>query len=192
MFDIKAQWRTKDLRRHLDHLKAPRLNQALSKSVNDTAKQVEKIAERIVASRLSLEARRVRKGIYIRPASTPKTLTATIRGSTSEVPLKVFRAKEMPGGTVATIWGAKQFHPDAFIKGGIFGKKRVDIGMGGHVFVRKSASRLPIKKAKGASIGEAMNEGAVSVAIERNADKMLAANVLRQLDRYTRKARGKF
>jgi hypothetical protein len=191
MFFIKAQWRTKPLQQYLDHLKAPRLNQALSKATNDSAKQVERIAEKIVAARLSLQAKRVRKGIYIKPAATPSTLTAIIRGSTSEVPLKVFRAKEVPGGTVATIWGKKQFHPDAFIYGGKVGNRK-DISMGDNVFVRKGAARLPIQKAKGASIGEAMNEGAVSAAIERNADKLLSANVLRQLERYTRKARGKF
>ena len=191
MFVIRAEWRAKGLHQYLDHLKAPRLNQALSKAVNDTARQVERTAEKMVAARLSLQAKRVRKGVYILPHSTPKTLRAIIRGSNSEVPLKVFRAKEVPSGTVATIWGKKQFHPDAFIFGGKVGDRK-DISMGDNVFVRKGKARLPIQKAKGASIGQAMNEGAVSNAIERNADKMLTANVLRQLERYTRKARGKF
>ena len=139
-----------------------------------------------------MPAERTRKGIYIKPASTPSTLSATVLGSASEVPLKVFRAREVPGGTVATIWGAKTFHPDAFIEGGIFPGKRVELPMGGHVFVRKGKGRLPIQKAKGAAISEAMNEGAVKHSIERVADQRLEANVMRQLDRATRRARGKF
>lgn len=64
--------------------------------------------------------------------------------------------------------------------------------MGGHVFYRKGKGRLPIGKAKGASIGEAMNKAAIAKAIETHADERLTANVMRQLERYSRRARGAF
>jgi len=189
---IRADWRTKQFHDFVKHLKAPRLNQALARGVNDAARQVERQAEKLVAQTLSVPAKRARQGVYIKPPATDKTLRAIIRGSNSEIPLKAFRAKEQGEGTTARIWGSRQFYPGAFIHGGPAKDRTRDLGMGGHVFYRKGKGRHPIGKAKGASIGEAMTQGAVRTAIEKHGDERLQANVLRQLDRYSRKARGKF
>lgn len=195
---IQAEWRTARLMKYLRHLHGERLNQALSVAVNDTARQVERQAERLVAKELSIKAKRARQGIFIRPVSTPKTLSATIRGSNSEIPLKAFNAREQGSGVTARIWGKRQFHAGAFIFGGRGANRGADLGMGGHVFYRKGRTwiakgkRGPISKAKGASIGEAMAKAAIATAIERHAEERLQANVLRQFDRYTRRARGKF
>ena len=189
---IKADWRKKQFDEYVKHLKAPRLNQALSVATNQAARQVERQAERLVAKELSIKAKRARQGIYIRPVSTPKTLSATIRGSYSEIPLKAFDARERGSGVTARIWGKRQFYPGAFIFGGRGANRGADLGMGGHVFYRKGKGRLPIGKAKGASIGEAMNKAAIAKAIETHADERLTANVMRQLERYSRRARGAF
>ncbi len=190
-FTISARWRTAELQRYLDHLSPKRLGQSLSKAVNDTAKQVERQAERIVAKTLSIEAKRAKLGIYIRPFSTTASLTATINGSASEIPLKAFGARETRKGVTARIWGQRHIYYDGFIKGGRF-PDRKDIGMGGHVFHRTGTARLPIAKAPGASIAEAMNKGAAQQAIEKHADERLTANVLRQLDRASARGRGRF
>ncbi|OHV85981.1 hypothetical protein LCM4579_00010 [Ensifer sp. LCM 4579] len=174
-------------------LSAPKLNIALTKAVNDSAVQVERKAESLVAKTLSIPAKRAKLGIWIRPRATPQTLTATVRGSASEIPLKAFHAKEVEGGVVARIWGSAVKHPGAFIFGGPDNNRNRDLGMGGHVFHRLGKTwtgkgkRGPIARARGGKISEAMAQDAVSTANERYAIERLQVNVLRQLDRATRR-----
>lgn len=189
MLDIKVDWTATEVRALMKKLEPARLHQALSVSVNTSARQVERKAETLVAKSLSIRVKRARQGIWIRPFSKPDTLSATVRGSASEIPLKAFNAKEVPGGVVATIWGAKRMHPGAFIHGGPQDGHNRELGMGGHVFVRTGktwagAKRGAIVKAKGAAIAEAMARGAVQSANEAYALERLTANVMRQLKRY--------
>ncbi len=140
---------------------------------------------------LSLPMKRVRSGIFVRPFSTAKTLTAIVCGSGSPIPLKVFDAHETEDGVVATIWGAKRLHPGAFIKGGTF-PNRVELSIPGfNVYHRAGTKRLPIEKTPGAAIAEAMVESAVSNTLVRIGRDRMMANVMRQLDRYSRSWSGK-
>lgn len=189
---IRADWRTKRFSEHVAHLKTPRLNRALSTGVNDAARQVERQAERMAAQSLGLKIKRARVGIFVYPASTPKTLKAVVRSSTSEIPLKAFRAREQGEGVTARLWGSQQYHPGAFMFGGPNHAHNRDLGMGGHVFHRVGKKRSPIAKAKGATLSQATSQAAVRRAILVAGEERLRANVLRQLERYTRKARGKF
>ncbi len=186
---IRAKWDTAEAKALMRKLSGKKLHQAMSVAVNDTARQVERKAEQLVAKTLSIPAKRAKLGIWIRPYSKPETLTATVRGSGSEIPLKAFGAKESGDGVTARIWGANQHHPGAFIYGGPVSDHNKPLGMGGHVFTRVGASRFPIEKAKGAAISEAMAKGAVSSANESYGAERLQANLMRQLDRYSR-ARG--
>ncbi|MDX0059787.1 hypothetical protein GOC19_25650 [Sinorhizobium meliloti] len=139
---------------------------------------------------------RAKLGIYIRPRATPQTLTAIIRGSASEIPLKVFQAKEVDGGVTAKIWGSVIQHPGAFIFGGPIHDHNRALGMGGHVFHRVGKTwagkgkRGPIERSAGGKISEAMAKDAVSTANETYAVERLQVNVLRQLDRATRRRGG--
>jgi hypothetical protein len=171
-------------------LSGPKLHQALSAAVNDSARQVERKAEQLTAKSLSIPAKRAKLGIWVNPYSTAKTLTAVVRGSGSLIPLKAFGAREDGDGVTATIWGSKVHHPGAFIFGGADNDHNKELGMGGHVFTRLGKSRLPIKRARGAAIAEAMAKDAVSDANETYGAERLQANVLRQLTRYasTKKA----
>ena len=187
----KFDWRpAKALMRKLS---GPKLHQALSAAVNDSAQQVERQSERLVARSLSIPVKRAKLGIWLNPYSTAKTLTAVVRGSGSLIPLKAFSAKESGDGVVATIWGSKVHHPGAFIFGGSDTDHTKELGIGGHVFTRLGKSRLPIKRARGAAIAEAMAKDAVSDANETYGAARLQANVLRQLTRYasTKKAASK-
>lgn len=166
-------------------LSGPKLHEALSAAVNDTARQVERQSERLVARSLSIPVKRSKLGIWINPYSTRSTLTAVVRGSGSLIPLKAFGAREDGDGVTAKIWGAKVHHPGAFIFGGALGDHNKELGMGDHVFTRLGKSRLPIKRARGAAIAEAMARDAVSDANETYGVTRLQTNVLRQLNRYT-------
>jgi hypothetical protein len=187
---IKANWDWAEAKALMRKLSGPKLHQAMSVAVNDSARQVERKAEQLVAKSLSIPAKRSKMGIWVRPYSTPSTLTAVVRGSGSIIPLKAFKAREEGDGVSATLWGRRIHHPGAFIYGGALGAHNKELGMGGHVFTRLGPSRLPIKRAKGAAIAEAMAKDAVSGANEAYGVERLQANVLRQLTRYasTKKA----
>jgi len=182
---VTAKWKTQEVRALMAKLQGKRLHQALSVAVNDTARQVEREAEKNTASALSIPSKRAKLGIWIRPYSTAETLTAVVRGSGSVIPLKAFSAKEEGSGVVAKIWGAKVMHPGAFIMGGRVGDRK-PLKMGGHVFNRVGKARMPIEKSKGASISEAMAKEAVSSANERVGVERLQVNIMRQLARYAR------
>lgn len=183
---IRTRWDTRGVKELMRQLTPPRLNQALSVAVNDSARQVERKAEQLTGKALSLPSKRVKAGIWIRPGSTPSTLTAVVRGSGSLIPLKVFGAKEKGKGVVAKIWGSSRSYPGGFIYGGAPKDHNKDIGLGGHVFRRVGSSRLPIEKIPGASIAEAMAQDAIMQANEAFGVERLEANVMRQLARYAR------
>jgi hypothetical protein len=187
---VKAKWDLRETKALMRKLSGPKLHQAMSVAVNDTARQVERKAEQLTAKTLSIPAKRAKLGIWIRPYSQPSTLTAVIRGSGSVIPLKAFGAKEEGDGVTARIWGNTVHHPGAFIFGGPETDHTRPLGMGGHVFHRLGKQRLPIEKSRGAAISEAMANEAVSSANETYGAERLQANVLRQLDRYTRSRTG--
>lgn len=183
---IKTKWDMAGVKELMRQLQPPRLHQALSVAVNDTARQVERKAESLVAKNLSIPLKRARLGIWIRPLSTASTLTAVVRGSDSPIPLKAFSAKEKGSGVTARIWGASKSYPGAFIYGGPKGAHNRDLGMGGHVFRRTGASRFPIEKVPGAAIADSMATDAVSTVNETYGVDRLEINVMRQLARYAR------
>jgi len=182
---IHTKWQLKQVKELMDQLQPPRLNWALRNAVNDTAKQVERQAERDVAKAASIPGKRVKAGIYIRPMATADLLEATVRGSKSPLPLKIFKAKETPAGVTVRIWGKKQVLPHAFIRGGKF-PDRKDLGMGGHIFARIGKNRSPIRKVPGATIAEAMVQPAISNALVKLGQERMLVNLKRQLDRYSR------
>lgn len=196
---IKGDFDWRGAKALMQKLSGARLHQAMSVAVNDTARQVERNAESLVAKTLSIPSKRAKQGIWVRPYSTAATLTAVVRGSGSEIPLKAFSAVEASGGVDAKIWGTTKHHPGSFMFGGPLGDHTRDLGMGGHVFHRVGKTwvrdgdewkRGKIEKSKGAAIAEAMAASAVSAANEEVGVTRLQINVLRQLDRYTRSRTG--
>ncbi|RCL03055.1 MAG: hypothetical protein JSC189_000466 [Candidatus Tokpelaia sp. JSC189] len=182
---IHTKWQLKQVKELLDQMQPPRLNWALRNAVNDTAKQLERQAERDVAKATSIPGRRVKARIYIRPMATADLLEATVHGSKSPIPLKIFKAKETPIGVTVRIWGKKQLLPNAFIRGGKF-PDRKDLGMDGHIFARISKNRSPIHKGSGATIAEAMVQQVISNALVKLSQEHMLVNLKRQFDRYSR------
>ncbi|WP_127076004.1 hypothetical protein [Rhodomicrobium lacus] len=182
---IRVDWETAEVRALMAKLQEPRLSRALSVAVNNSARQVQRFAASLIAKQLSIKLARARRGIWIMPYSRPETLTATVRGSKSQIPLKAFKAKETPAGVVASIWGQKKLYPGAFIRGGRF-PARVPLQMGEHVFKRAGSRRFPIRKEAGASIAEAFVQDAITKALVAQGQERLMANIKRQLDRYSR------
>jgi len=182
---IKANFDWREAKALMRKLSGAKLHQAMSVATNDTARQVERKSEQLVAKTLGIPSKRAKLGIWVRPYSTPATLTAVVRGSGSEIPLKAFAAKEAGQGVTAKIWGQAASYPGAFIMGGKPGA-RVPLKMGGHVFEREGGPRLPISRVPGAAIAEAMAKDAVSGVNETYGVERLQINLMRQLNRYTR------
>lgn len=189
-FDIRPDWQTAEVKALMENLRAPRLNRALSVAVNASARQLERYAERLLAKRTSLPSKRTKTGVWVRPFSTPETLTATVRGSATLIPLKVFKVRETKKGVRAKIMGEMKTFPGAFIRGGTF-PNRTELPMSGDVFKRRGKSRLPIDKMQGVRLSEAMADSAVADTLKAHGTERLLANVMRQLDRYTRSRKGR-
>jgi hypothetical protein len=174
--EIKADWHTAEVKALMRRLQAPRLHQALSVSVNTTAKQVRTFAARIVAKQGGLKRGDVDPSIRIYPYSTPKTLSATVRGSGRPIALVKFSARQTKAGATANAWGVRKLYKHTFIatmKSGHTG-----------VFVRETKKRNPIKELWGAGVTQVMSQAITMGEIEADAQSKLTTNVVRQLKRY--------
>ncbi|MER9706048.1 phage tail protein [Mesorhizobium sp. M0204] len=174
--EIKVDWKTAEVKALMRRLQPPRLNQALSVSVNTTAKQVRTTAARIVAKAGGLKRRDVDPSIRIYPYSTPATLTAVVRGSGRPIALVKFAARQAKAGVTANAWGTRKLYKHTFIA----------TMRSGHegVFVRTSKQRNPIKELWGAGVTQVMSQAITMGEIEAEAQDKLTTNVIRQLKRY--------
>lgn len=103
------------------------------------------------------------------------------------LPLAVFRPKEFRYGVRARVWGRYQRFEGAFMRGGLW-PARVDLPMGGHVFVRASAQRLPIERAYGPSLPKELLEPAIVKVFAARAAKLgdaIAHELDRELSRFS-------
>lgn len=175
--DLSAD--TTNLRHMADQLSPERCRQALSVSVNDTARQTRRYSRVLVGKESSIKAGAVDKGLNIPTWSSPATLSATIAGSGRPISLKEFGARQTRAGVSAKAWGRRQLYRGAFITST------------GHVYHRTSRKRLPIEKMWGAGVAQVMSQNEVSAAIVNEGEKRLVINAQRQLDRYIAGAGGK-
>lgn len=176
MLEVRVDWRTREVRELLAKLQQPRANKALSVAVNDSARQVERLAERIVAKASGLARKDTAPAIVIRPFSKPSTLSATVLGRGAPIALYKFKARQTRKGVSASAWGTRRVYPGTFIatmKSGHTG-----------VFRRTGPKRFPIKELWGAGIAKTMAQDAVLEALRVEAQDRLLVNVTRQLKRY--------
>lgn len=174
--EIRADWKTAEVRALMRRLQPPRLNQALSVSVNTTARQVRTFAARVVAKAGGLKRRDVDPSIRIFPYSTPASLSATVRGSGRPIALIKFAARQTKAGVTANAWGVRKLYRHTFIA-------TMKSGHEG-VFVRTSKKRVPIKELWGSGVTQVMSQAITLGEIEAEAQDKLTANVVRQLKRY--------
>lgn len=104
--------------------------------------------------------------------ASPGHLEYEIWAKGGNVRLKYFGARETRAGVSAAPWNQRQVFPGTFIKGGRF-PKRVGLGMGGHVFRREGADRLPIQGGRsGLYIPTELITGQTAAAFQAGAAKV--------------------
>lgn len=113
------------------------------------------------------------------------TLTYTMTAHGGRIALKHFKARETRRGVSAAPRGEREVFAGTFMKGGRF-PSRVPLSMGGHVFERSGASRLPIEKVKSdVSIPEEMVTGATGEAFNRTARRVFPQRLRHEIARAT-------
>lgn len=90
-----------------------------------------------------------------------------IHATGSELPLRMFNPRQFSYGVRAKVWGRAQRFPGMF--GAPGDNPKVVAALGGHVFHRSGASRLPIEKGYGPSIPKEMVLAETKAVFERMA-----------------------
>lgn len=178
MITVRADWRMGEAQRLVALLRSPKLNRALSVAVNQSAKQVRTMASGKVAKAMGARRKDIDRAVTVRPFSTPATLEAIVRGRGIPLPLSFFKPRQTKAGVSANAWGETKIYPGTFMATMKSGHRGV--------FVRKGRKRLPIKELWGPGVAQVMAKDAVTSALESYAVARLEANIMRQLDRYTR------
>jgi len=91
-------------------------------------------------------------------SSSTSNLRTIIEGRGSELPLRLFKPRQFSYGVRAKVWGRAQSFKSAFIVASI----------GGNVFTRTTAKRLPIKKLFGPSIPKELVKDATRETFEQS------------------------
>lgn len=146
------------------------------RAINRTGNPALTAVRRELARATSAPLQLVKQHVYARKAwagdgTGPGRLEFQIIAHGRPLPLAVFRPKEFRYGVRARVWGRFQRFEGAFMKGGRW-PARVDLAMGGHVFVRSSAQRLPIERAYGPSLPKELLEPAIVKAFAARAAKL--------------------
>ncbi|MDY0882302.1 phage tail protein [Dongia soli] len=151
-------------------------------AVNDTARQANNLAVKLVAKESGLKSSDVRKRVRIIRASR-STLTAIVRGSGRALPLYTFNARQTKAGVSAKAWGKRKVYRGSFIA-------TMRTGHVG-VFTRTGDDRLPIKELFGPGVAGTMGRAEVRAQIEALIRERLPINVKRQMERRLRAISGK-
>lgn len=117
--------------------------------------------------------------------ATAATLAYTMTAHGGRIALKHFKARETRRGVSAAPRGERQVFAGTFMKGGLF-PSRVPLGMGGHVFERSGASRLPIEKVKSdVTIPGEMVIGETAEAFHRTTRSVFPRRLRHEVERAT-------
>jgi hypothetical protein len=108
-------------------------------------------------------------------------LTYTLASKGGNVHLQYFGARETRKGVSAAPWNHRRVFSGMFIKGGRF-PKRVPLGLGGAVFARTGAGRLPIASQRsGLFIPKEMVSGATAAAFTGTVQRVLPARLAHEM-----------
>lgn len=111
----------------------------------------------------------------------PGKMEFVIRAAGRPLPLAMFKPREFSFGVRAKVWGRFQRYEGMFTRGGRW-PARVPLGRGGHVFVRTSKARLPIKRAFGPALPKELVEDKI-VTVWRSSTARLGDDIAHELDR---------
>lgn len=92
-------------------------------------------------------------------------LEHVIVGTGKPLSLKYFKARQVKTGVSAAPWNKRQIFAGTFSTGGSFDRGRKPV-MGGHVFIRTSGKRLPLKKLYGPGIANELVKDQVALAFK--------------------------
>lgn len=160
-----------------------RLPLAIGRALNHTGAKARTQVVRALTKQTGLKrgvivrALKVKKASYTAGATSAFTITS--RGG--DISLKFFSARETRAGVSAAPHGRRIVLARSFLKGGRF-PKRVDLAMGGHVFLRAGAKRLPLVLQKShVIIPEEMVSGATAQAFHTVVASSLQARLEHEL-----------
>jgi hypothetical protein len=166
----------------LEALSSPDLEQVAALAINDTLKNAQVQAARVIAPAMGAPSKTVKASLSIERARADHLTGALVaRGK----PLKMieFRPRETRNGVQVRIGGKVETYRRAFIA-------TMRTGHTG-VFERKGRERLPIRELYGASVPGYMARTDVLPVIQRTLSERLVENLKRQLERRMRRNEGK-
>lgn len=148
---------------------------AIARGLNKTATNVRTSASTAIRQRRSLSAKVVRDAMAIRKATTQR-LVAQLVVTGKPIPLRDYKANQTKKGVTVSVTPGKRKlveHRDnrAFIVPSI----------GGHVFAREGASRLPIKKLFGPSLPSTFVQAEVRKAWTATATESMPKRLAEEL-----------
>jgi hypothetical protein len=170
----------------LGALGADGTRKVLARSLNRAGGPALTAVRRELARATSAPMSLIRKQVYARKAWAGSAagegrLDFQIISYGKPIPLAFFKPREFSYGVRAKVWGRWQRFDGMFMRGGRW-PDRVELDMGGKVFVRTSKARLPIEQAFGPSLPHELFEPPVLKIFAERATKLGDA-IAHELDR---------
>jgi len=149
------------------------IRRAIRRTGDMTATQV----VRTLTKQTGLKRPVIVRAVQKRPAG----MTYALKSRGGNVALKYFGARETRAGVSAAPWNARHVFTGTFIKGGLF-PRRVGLDLGGQVFARAGAGRVPIVKRKsGLFIPKEMITGATKAAFLSTVARVLPVRLQHEI-----------
>lgn len=131
---------------------------AIGRAIRRTGDMTATRVVRALTTQTGLKRQVIARAVKKKPAG----LTYSLKSRGGNVSLKYFKARETRKGVSAAPWNHRRVYAGAFIKGGRF-PHRVGLNLGGQVFQRTGAGRVPIARLKsGLFIPKEMISGATA------------------------------
>lgn len=155
------------------------LAQTLNRAMAPSATKV----RRELADHTGAPYRRV-SAVVVPYKASASNLTYQVDAKDGWMSLKDFSAREVRAGTSAAPWKKRRLFTGAFMMGGPKGRRVPIAKLNGHVFVRSSKERLPIRKLWGPNIArEMIRDGAAPVIVWREDVERLPLLIMREVKR---------
>lgn len=167
------------IERALRGVSSARGRRALRRAVNHTGDKARTAVKRSLAKQVGLPAGRViAKGRVRSFRASYQNMDYAITSRAGFLSLKEFRPRQLKRGTVARPWGRRELFDHAFM-GARPGEPAPSLR--GHVFARRGAGRLPIRKLWGPAIPREMVRGDTAATFQATVSALLPARVEHEL-----------
>lgn len=142
---------------------------AASRAMNHEGRKALTAVRRTLVKQTSIRRSLIVKGVTFE-AARPNSLRFVIKGQGSELPLRLFGARQFSYGVKAKVWGRQQVYKSNFIVS----------SEGGDVFHREGPKRIPIGRTFGPSIAKELVKDETVEAFNRKTDD-IADRVMHEL-----------